>query len=255
MTGAAASAAVHPGARRPRAPPPRGGLLGSEEIAGQPHQAGHRPAGRAGQGTAQTDAVPVQPPRQLPRQDRARPDPLVTSTIEDLFQRGSSCGCLTIGTSRPSLDDGVHDRCPHFSSSAIGFDMLQPRVELVSLRLPGRHVRNTAAGSGGDSVRAVHLSRRRANTTSHGRDRTDTPGHHPRSRGNTTQGQGPQRSRQRRSCPGRREEPGRDRGHLHRRTTRTGFERRGRAPYRRGRGVDRRQSSALLLLEGKGLVR
>jgi len=49
------------------------GLVELETVAGQPHQAGHRPADRAGQDPAQADAVPAQPPQRLPGQDQARP--------------------------------------------------------------------------------------------------------------------------------------------------------------------------------------
>jgi hypothetical protein len=49
-----------------------------------PHQAGHRSAGRADQDPAQTDAVPARPHRRLPRQDPARSHTPVTFTIEDL---------------------------------------------------------------------------------------------------------------------------------------------------------------------------
>jgi len=38
---------------------PVGRVVPPEEIPGQPHQAGHRPAGRGGEDPAQTDAVPA----------------------------------------------------------------------------------------------------------------------------------------------------------------------------------------------------
>ena len=56
-----------------RAESSRAGLVELEKVAGQPRQAGHRPADRADQDPAQEDAVPARPPRRLPGQDRARP--------------------------------------------------------------------------------------------------------------------------------------------------------------------------------------
>ena len=45
-----------------------------QNIAGEPHQAKHRPADCAGQDPAQKDAGPGRPPRPLPGQDRTRPE-------------------------------------------------------------------------------------------------------------------------------------------------------------------------------------
>jgi transposase len=78
-------------------PARRGGLVQPEEVPGQPHQAGHRPADRAGEDPAETDAVPARPHRRLPRQDRARPHTLVTSTIEDLLAREARVLCKLAG--------------------------------------------------------------------------------------------------------------------------------------------------------------
>jgi hypothetical protein len=69
---------------RARAEPGRAGLVAPETIAGQPGQAGHQSADRAGQDPAPANAVPAEPPRGLPGQDQARPHtPSVTPTIED----------------------------------------------------------------------------------------------------------------------------------------------------------------------------
>ena len=43
-----------------------------QAVPGQPRQAQHRPADRAGQDPAQADAVPARPPRRLPRRHRTR---------------------------------------------------------------------------------------------------------------------------------------------------------------------------------------
>jgi len=73
-------------------------------------------------------------------------------------------------------DDGAHDRCPHFSSSAMWFNVLRRQVESgmglcpcsCHSACPVATSGNTAASSGGDLVRVVHLSRRRAHATGHG---------------------------------------------------------------------------------------
>ncbi len=48
------------------------GLGAAQEIAGQPGQTRHRPADRADQDPTQAAAVPVRPPRGLPRRHRTR---------------------------------------------------------------------------------------------------------------------------------------------------------------------------------------
>ncbi len=59
-------------------------VVAPEEIAGQPHQTQPRPAHRAGQDPAETDAVPAPPHRVAYRQDRTRLPTAVTPAIEDL---------------------------------------------------------------------------------------------------------------------------------------------------------------------------
>ena len=57
--------------------PVEAGLVAPEKITGQPRQAQPRPADRAGQDPAETDAVPARAPRRVPRQHQARPHTLL----------------------------------------------------------------------------------------------------------------------------------------------------------------------------------
>jgi hypothetical protein len=68
MTDRLPVAAVHT-----RVQPDGGRVIASEEVAGQPHQTPSRPAHRAGEDAAETEAVPSSPHRRPHRQDRTRP--------------------------------------------------------------------------------------------------------------------------------------------------------------------------------------
>src|SRR3954452_24584845 len=70
--GPALADGVPAAALRPRAEPGRVGLGASEAVAGQPDQAHHRRADRAGENPAQADAVPPRPAGRLPGQYPSR---------------------------------------------------------------------------------------------------------------------------------------------------------------------------------------
>src|SRR6266498_1880166 len=60
-----------------RTQPGRARVITSQAIPGQPGQAQHQPADRAGEAPAQANAVPAQPPRRLPGPHRPRPHTLM----------------------------------------------------------------------------------------------------------------------------------------------------------------------------------
>jgi hypothetical protein len=63
----------------------RAGVVAFEAVAGQPHQAHHCRADRAGEDPAETDAVPRRAPGRLPGQHGSRVWTVpITPTLDDL---------------------------------------------------------------------------------------------------------------------------------------------------------------------------